>query len=232
MTKTKALVLFSGGQDSTTALGWALNRYDHVETIGFNYGQRHKVELECRKTIIKNIVSDFPDWAAKLGPDHRLDMPTLAAISETGMTRDIEIKMNEDGLPNTFVPGRNLLFFTYAAAIAYRRGIESLVGGMCEADFSGYPDCRNETLQALGKSLALGMDKTFKIETPLMFLSKADAWALADDLGGQRFVNLLVHDTHTCYTGERGYIHDWGHGCGACPACDLRAKGYREWAAR
>lgn len=224
-----ALVLFSGGQDSTVCLAWALARYERIETVGFDYGQRHDVELACRKRVRERVASEFPQWSGRLGEDHEIDMPALGALSETALTRDVEISMLDNGLPNTFVPGRNLLFFTYAAALGYRRGLYTLVGGMCETDYSGYPDCRKETLDALEKAIRLGTDADFVLETPLMHLSKAQTWDLADDLGGGRLVDLIIEDTHSCYMGERGKSHDWGYGCGECPACKLRAKGYMEW---
>lgn len=227
----KALVLFSGGQDSTVCLAWALERYGHVETVGFDYGQRHRVELEQRKTILARLPGLKADWTGRLGADHLLALPTLGAISETSLTRDVAFEMTASGLPNTFVPGRNLLFFTYAAALAWRRGITRLVGGMCETDFSGYPDCRNDTLQTLAKALSLGMDRAFEIETPLMWLTKAETWSLADDLGGRTLVDLIVGETVTCYLGDQQTRHDWGAGCGRCPSCELRAKGWVEWRA-
>lgn len=229
MKKSRALVLFSGGQDSTTCLAWALEKFDEVETIGFDYGQRHAIELECRVKLLKRVPELFPAYAGRLGGDHMLALPTLNAISETALTRDSEITMEKNGLPSTFVPGRNLLFFTYAAALAYRRGIRDLVGGMCETDYSGYPDCRDATLQSLQQSLSLGMDYAFAIHTPLMWLGKAETWKLAHELGGDTLVDLIREETHTCYKGERGDLHDWGHGCGVCPACELRAKGYRAY---
>lgn len=226
----KALVVFSGGQDSSTCLGWALARYDRIETIGFDYGQRHRIELKCRTKIIEEIRQNFPDWAAKLGPDHLLPLPALAAISETALTRTSKIEIKETSLPNTFVPGRNLLFLTYAAALGYRRGISVLVGGMCETDFSGYPDCRDEAIQTLAQAISLGMDKAITIETPLMQLDKAAIWAMARELGGERFVELIVEHSHTCYLGDRSRRHDWGYGCGRCPACKLRQQGYESFA--
>lgn len=229
MTSTSALVLFSGGQDSTVCLAQALETYDHVETIGFAYGQRHAIELQTRLTLLDAIKAKFPVWAEKLGPDHLLELPTLGRISETSLTRGVEIELSASGLPNTFVPGRNLLFFTYAAALGYRRGIGTLVGGMCETDYSGYPDCRNETLRVLQAALTLGTDKTFEIVTPLMYVDKAGTWALAEKLGGAALVDLIVELSHTCYLGERARRHDWGYGCGACPACELRAKGWSAW---
>jgi 7-cyano-7-deazaguanine synthase len=232
MTQSAALVLFSGGQDSTVCLAWALERYERVETIGFAYGQRHAVEMAQRPVVRAELAAAFPHWAPRLGPDHVLELATLGAISETALTRDAEFEMTAAGLPNTFVPGRNLLFFTYAAALAYRRGLRTLVGGMCETDYSGYPDCRNDTLQTLGQAISLGMDTPFAIETPLMWIDKAGTWAMAEQLGGTRLVELIVQHTHTCYTPDRTTRHAWGFGCGKCPACGLRAKGWETWAAR
>ncbi len=226
-----ALVLFSGGQDSTVCLAWALERYGRVETIGFDYGQRHHVELVQRKRVLMELRAAFPEWAEKLGQDHLLALPTLAAISETALTRDAEITFTESGLPSTFVPGRNLLFLTYAAAVAYRRDIAVLVGGMCETDYSGYPDCRSETIAAQQNALSLGLDRDIRIETPLMFIDKAATWALGEDLGGPRLTSVIVDDTHTCYLGDRSKRHAWGYGCGECPACQLRAKGWDKWQA-
>ncbi|HZP88588.1 MAG TPA: 7-cyano-7-deazaguanine synthase QueC [Burkholderiales bacterium] len=224
----RALVLFSGGQDSTTCLAWALDRYNHVETVAFDYGQRHSVELECRVRVLSALREQFPKWAPKLRDDHRVDLSALGAISDTALTSSKAIELKQSGLPNTFVPGRNLLFFTFAAAIAYRRSIPVLVGGMCETDFSGYPDCRDNTLKALQVALSMGMDTQFVIETPLMWLTKAATWHKARELGGHPLVELVRTETHTCYLGERGSLHPWGYGCGTCPACDLRRKGYEE----
>lgn len=221
-----ALVLFSGGQDSTTCLAWALSRYAKVETIGFDYRQRHAVELTVRPTLLQKIRVLSPEWHTRLGDDHMIDLSLLSHISDTALTRDVEIAMQENGLPNTFVPGRNLLFMTVAATVAYRRGLDVLVGGMCETDFSGYPDCRDDTMKALQVTLNLGMATRLKVETPLMWIDKAATWRLAHELGGQPLVDLIRTDTHTCYLGERGALHDWGHGCGTCPACMLRARGY------
>ncbi len=229
MSATKAIVLFSGGQDSTVCLAWALSRFDEVETIGFDYGQRHRRELDQRPILRDAIRRQSPQWDERLGADHVLPLATLGAISETSLTRDVAFAMTANGLPNTFVPGRNLLFLTYAAAIAWRRGIDTLVGGMCETDFSGYPDCRNDTLQTLAKALSLGMDKSFVVDTPLMWLTKAETWALAETLGGQPLVDLIVEETVTCYLGDRGERHPWGYGCGTCPSCALRRKGWMEW---
>ncbi|MDE2277823.1 MAG: 7-cyano-7-deazaguanine synthase QueC [Burkholderiales bacterium] len=227
----RALVLFSGGQDSTTCLAWALQRYDHVETIGFDYGQRHAVEMQCRDTVLAGLREQFPAWAAKLGPDHRLDLALLGQISDTALTQDQAIELQRSGLPNTFVPGRNLLFFGFAAAVAYRRGLEVLVGGMCETDYSGYPDCRDNTLKALQVALSLGLAAPMVVQTPLMWIDKAATWRLARALGGLALVDLIREHTHTCYLGERSQRHDWGRGCGSCPACTLRRLGYAAYLA-
>ncbi|QAU33311.1 7-cyano-7-deazaguanine synthase QueC [Janthinobacterium sp. 17J80-10] len=224
-----ALVLFSGGQDSATCLAWALARYPRVETIGFDYRQRHAIELTVRPALLDQIRALSPEWNGKLGEDHLVDMALISAISDTALTSDVEISMQDNGLPNTFVPGRNLLFMTVAATVAYRRGLDVLVGGMCETDFSGYPDCRDDTMKALQVALNLGMATRLKLETPLMWLDKAATWRLAQDLGGAALVELIRSGTHTCYLGERGVLHDWGHGCGHCPACELRARGYRQF---
>lgn len=229
MDSQQALVLFSGGQDSTTCLAWALDRFSHVETVGFDYGQRHRIELDCRARVRKRIAAQFPRWAPRLGPDHLLQVDVLGRISDTALTSDAEIALQADGLPNTFVPGRNLLFLTLAAALGYRRGIPVLVGGMCETDYSGYPDCRDSTMRAMQQALALGIDRPFVIETPLMWLDKAATWELAQRLGGDALTDIIREDTHTCYRGERGEMHAWGHGCGSCPACELRARGYAAW---
>jgi 7-cyano-7-deazaguanine synthase len=226
-----ALVLFSGGQDSTTCLAWALARFTRVETVGFDYGQRHRVELDCRQRIIARLRDEFPAWGAKLGDDHMIDLSVLGRISDTALTSDTAIAFAASGLPNTFVPGRNLLFFTFAAALGYRRGIRHLVGGMCETDYSGYPDCRDDTLKALQATLTLGIDQRFVIHTPLMWRDKRATWVLARDLGGDRLVELIRDDSHSCYLGERGQRHDSGYGCGQCPACDLRRKGWEAFAA-
>ena len=221
-----ALVLFSGGQDSTTCLALALSRYERVETIAFDYGQRHAVELQARLRVLTELRSQFPQWAPRLGEDHLLDLAVLGQVSETSLTRDMVFQMEEGGLPNTFVPGRNLLFLTLAAALAYRRGLEVIVTGVCETDYSGYPDCRDDSMKAMQLALSLGMDKRFLIETPLMWIDKADTWRLAQQLGGQPLVDLIVEHTHTCYLGDRTHRQAWGYGCGQCPACDLRAKGF------
>jgi len=231
---TTALVLFSGGQDSTTCLAHALARYQRVETIAFDYHQRHRVELDARLNVLRELRAHFPQWSAKLGEDHVLDLAVLGEVSDTSLTRDTAFKMEASGLPNTFVPGRNLLFMTLAAALAYRRGLQVLVTGVCETDFSGYPDCRDDTMKALQLALSLGMDQRFLIETPLMWIDKAQTWELARTLGeqsgqadgGQTLVELIVEHTHTCYLGERLLRHPWGYGCGTCPACELRAKGH------
>jgi len=228
---TRALVLFPGGQDSTTCLAWALARYTHVETVAFDYGQRHAIELAQRLTVIERLRAAFPVWAARLGDDHFVSMRELAQLSDTALTQTAEIRMGAAGLPNTFVPGRNLLFFTYAAAIAYRRDLTLLVGGMCETDYSGYPDCRDDTLKALQVALSLGMDRRVVVETPLMWRDKAATWALAHELGGAPLVEIIRRDTHSCYLGARDE-HDWGAGCGTCPACELRAAGWRRWRER
>jgi len=226
---TKALVLFSGGQDSTTCLAWALERYEHVETIGFDYGQRHRIELECRLNILQEVRNRFPNWAKRLGEDHVLDLKLLGQISDTAMTAEKTIEFEKNGLPNTFVPGRNLLFLTFAATIAYRRDLTVLVGGMCETDYSGYPDCRDNTLKATQVALSLGMDAPKVIETPLMWLNKAQTWRLAEDLGNRDFVSLIQEESHTCYLGTRQQKHEWGYGCGTCPACELRKTGYEQY---
>jgi 7-cyano-7-deazaguanine synthase len=226
-----ALVLFSGGQDSTTCLAWALDRYTHVETVGFDYGQRHRIELDCRSGILAALKRDFPSWAGRLGDDHMLDLSILGRLSETALTQDKEIAFAASGLPNTFVPGRNLLFFTFAAAIAYRRGIKHLVGGMCETDYSGYPDCRDDTLKALQVALNLGMEQRFVVETPLMWIDKAQTFALADEIGGDKLMRIVLEHTHSCYMGDRTHRHDWGYGCGTCPACELRSQGWLRYVA-
>jgi 7-cyano-7-deazaguanine synthase len=226
---SKALVLFSGGQDSTTCLAWALERYEHVETVGFNYGQRHVVELECRGKILENIKRDFPRWALRLGVDHLLDLQLLGQISDTALTTNKAIEMQANGLPSSFVPGRNLIFFTFAASIAYRRELQVLVGGMCETDYSGYPDCRDNTLKAMQIALSLGLDAPMVVETPLMWVDKATTWQMAHNLGGDSFVQLIQDQTHTCYVGDHSTKHEWGYGCGICPACELRKSGYEEY---
>ena len=230
-----ALVLFSGGQDSTTCLAWALERFGRVETLGFDYGQRHAVELECRPVLRDAMAAMRPasgrDWAARLGPDHTLRLDALAQIGGTALTEAAEIALRDDGLPNTFVPGRNVAFLVLAGALALRRGLRHVVGGMCETDYSGYPDCRDEAVRATGVAMNLGMAADLVLHTPLMRLDKAATWRLAEALGGAALVRLIVGETHTCYRGERGAAHPWGHGCGACPACDLRRRGWEAYAA-
>lgn len=224
-----ALVLFSGGQDSTVCLAWALERYGWVETVGFDYGQRHGVEMQARDKVRAALIERFPKWASRMGPDHRLDLRGFGAVAESALTAHRAIEMTERGLPSTFVPGRNLVFFVYAAALADRRGLPRMVGGMCETDYSGYPDCRRETLDAMQTALNLGMERDFAIETPLMWLTKSQTWGLAKALGGERLIDLILEDTHTCYLGDRGVRHPWGYGCGTCPACELRHAGYDDW---
>ena len=226
-----ALVLFSGGQDSTACLAWALDRYARVETVGFDYGQRHAIELEARAAVRANLAARFPHWAPRLGDDHVLEIRGFGAVAQSALTADRAIEMTDKGLPSTFVPGRNLVFFVYAAALADRRGLKVLVGGMCETDFSGYPDCRRDTLDAVQTSLNLGMAQDFVIETPLMWLTKSETWALAKGLGGEALIEITVEDSHTCYLGNREHRQPWGYGCGTCPACDLRAKGWDAWVA-
>ena len=227
-----ALVLFSGGQDSATCLAWALERFDRVETVGFDYGQRHSVEMQARQDVRRGMAKVLPQWADRLGPDHVVDLTGYGKIAESALTAEKAIEMDARGLPTTFVPGRNLVFLTCAAALADRRGLEVLVGGMCETDYSGYPDCRRDTIEAMARALSLGLDKPVVIETPLMSLTKAETWALADRIGGQALVDLIVEDSHTCYRGERALRFGWGYGCGDCPACELRAVGYGQWVAR
>jgi 7-cyano-7-deazaguanine synthase len=226
-----ALVLFSGGQDSTVCLAWALERFERVETIGFAYGQRHAVELEVRPGIRAALAAQSAQWRARLGDDHVVRIDSLAEISDTALTRDVAIEMSASGLPTTFVPGRNLVFFSFAGAVAYRRGIKHIVAGMCETDFSGYPDCRDDTIKAMQLALTLGMDRRFVIHTPLMWIDKAATFALAHDIGGGTLIDLLLGQTHTCYLGDRVHRHAWGFGCGECPACRLRADGYAKWKA-
>jgi len=225
----RALVLLSGGQDSATCLAWALDRYAEVETIGFDYGQRHSVELDCRETLRSGMAALNPVWKERLGPDHMLPIPTFAAIGDTAMTAEIEITMGENGLPTTFVPGRNLLFVTFAAALAYRRDIRHLVTGVCETDYSGYPDCRDDTLKSLQVTLNLGLDTRMVVHTPLMWRDKAETWRLAEHLGGNELVDLVRKDSHTCYVGDHEQWHEWGYGCGDCPACDLRQSGWERY---
>jgi 7-cyano-7-deazaguanine synthase len=230
----RALVLFSGGQDSTTCLAWALaqpERFDRVDCVAFDYGQRHRIELDCRGAVLQALRAQFPQWAARLGDDTLIDMSLLRALGDSALTSERAIELQSSGLPNTFVPARNLLFLTAAAALAYRQGASVLVGGMCQTDYSGYPDCRDETMRAMQHALSLGLDQPLAIETPLMFIDKAATWALADRLGGATLVGLIEEHTHTCYLGERGMRHAWGFGCGHCPACVLRARGHARWRA-
>jgi 7-cyano-7-deazaguanine synthase len=226
---TSALVLFSGGQDSATCLAWALERYARVETVGFDYGQRHAVEMAARLRVRDGMAAAMPGFTDRLGPDHVVDLTGFGAIGETALTTDRAIEIGARGLPTTFVPGRNLVFLSVAAALADRRGLDVLVGGMCETDFSGYPDCRRDTIEAMSRALTLGLDKPVPIETPLMALTKAETWALADRIGGAALVDLIVEESHTCYRGDRAHRHAWGFGCGECPACELRAAGWAEW---
>ncbi len=226
-----ALVLFSGGQDSATCLAWALGRYARVETVGFDYGQRHAVEMEARLKVREGMAAVLPQWAGRLGPDHVVDLAGYGRIADSALTADRAIELDARGLPTTFVPGRNLVFLACAAALADRRGLDVLVGGMCETDYSGYPDCRRETIDAMATALGLGLDKPVVIETPLMALTKAQTWTLSESLGGTALVELIVEASHTCYRGDRAHRHGWGYGCGDCPACELRAAGHAEWAA-
>jgi 7-cyano-7-deazaguanine synthase len=237
MTHRRALVLFSGGQDSTTCLAQALTRFEHVETLGCDYGQRHRVELPQRQAVLHALRARFAAWDARLGEDHLIDLAVLGQISDTSLTRDVAFAMERSGLPNTFVPGRNLVFLTFAGALAYRRGLDVIVTGVCETDYSGYPDCRDDTMKAMQLALSLGMDQRFLVDTPLMWIDKAATWQLAHDLGqradpdggGDALVELIVEHTHTCYLGERATRHAWGYGCGTCPACELRAQGWVRW---
>jgi 7-cyano-7-deazaguanine synthase len=226
---SSALVLFSGGQDSATCLAWALDRYEKVETIGFSYGQRHSIELKCRETFLAKLKNQFPHWDAKLDQDHLLDLSLLGQISDTALTQEKAIQMEKSSLPNTFVPGRNLLFLTFAAAVAYRRNLKIIVGGMCETDYSGYPDCRDDTIKALQVAISLGLDTRLVLETPLMWIDKAATWRLANELGSNELVELVKEDTHTCYMGDRSKRYDWGYGCNSCPSCDLRRVGYEKF---
>lgn len=226
---SSALVLFSGGQDSATCLAWALDRYEKVETIGFSYGQRHSIELQCRETFLGKLKNQFPHWDVKLAQDHLLDLSLLGQISDTALTQEKAIQMEKSGLPNTFVPGRNLLFLTFSAAVAYRRNLKIIVGGMCETDYSGYPDCRDDTIKALQVAISLGLDTRLVLETPLMWIDKAATWKLAKELGGEKLLELVREDTHTCYMGDRTHKYVWGYGCNACPSCDLRRIGYENF---
>ncbi len=230
-TSEAALVLFSGGQDSASCLAWALDRYARVETIGFAYGQRHHVEMQARLQVRGAMAKAFPHWAERLGEDRVVDISGYGDLAESALTREAEIGFRDDGLPTTFVPARNLVFLTVASALAMRRGINVLVGGMCQTDYSGYPDCRQDTLDAQAQALALGLSRPMRIDTPLMDLTKAETWAMAHQLGGDVLVDIIVEQSHTCYRGERGQRHEWGYGCGRCPACELREKGWRDWRA-
>ncbi len=232
MNSETALVLFSGGQDSTVCLAWALERFSRVETIGFDYGQRHAIELSVRARLREKMSALNSGWAARLGDDHMIKLDALAAISDTTLTRQTTIEIADSGLPTTFVPGRNLVFFCFAGALAYRRGARHLVGGMCETDYSGYPDCRDDTIKAMQVALTLGLDKRVVIHTPLMWIDKAETFALAVEIGGEAFLDLLIEDSHSCYLGDRGKRHDWGYGCGTCPACQLRAQGFAKFKSR
>jgi 7-cyano-7-deazaguanine synthase len=232
LSQETALVLFSGGQDSTTCLAWALERFARVETIGFDYGQRHAVELEMRPRLRERLVALRGEWAARLGEDHLIKLDALAAISETALTRDMKIEIAENGLPTTFVPGRNLVFLTFAGAVAYRRGAKNLVAGMCETDYSGYPDCRDDTIKAMQQALTLGMDRPVVVHTPLMRIDKAGTFAMAEEIGGKALLDLVIEETHSCYLGDRTHRHDWGYGCGSCPACQLRAQGFAKFIER
>lgn len=227
----RAIVLFSGGQDSTTCLAWALDRFEAVDTVGFDYGQRHRIELTCRSAVLDALRRDFPKWANRLGADHVLGLGVLGKVSETALTRDVAITLSQQGLPSTFVPGRNLVFMTFAAALAYRTGSRHLVAGVCETDYSGYPDCRDDAMKALQVALNLGMQSRFVVHTPLMWIDKAMTWALAQTLGGAPLVDLIRERTHTCYLGDRTELHTWGYGCGKCPACELRRAGYEQFVA-
>ena len=227
--KTKALVLFSGGQDSATCLAWALSKFDVVETVGFDYGQTHRIELEIRKVFNSKLIDAFPNWKLKLGFDHMLDLNVLGQISDTSLTKSKELEYNDAGIPNTFVPARNILFCSFAAAIAYRRDAKHIVLGVCETDYSGYPDCRDDTIKALQVALNLGMDSRFVLHTPLMWKSKAETWKMAHTLGGNNLVSLIKESTHTCYAGDRSNLHSWGYGCKKCPACELRSNGWSEY---
>jgi 7-cyano-7-deazaguanine synthase len=231
MTKDAALVLFSGGQDSSTCLAWALERFSDVETLGFDYGQRHVVELACRAAIRDGLAGMCADWEGRLGEDHTLPLAALGAMSATALTQDMAIAMGSEGLPNTFVPGRNLIFLTFAAALAYRRGIRHIITGVCETDYSGYPDCRDDTIKALQVALNLGMERRFVLHTPLMWINKAQTWKMASGIGGEALVGLITEHSHSCYLGDRSQRHGWGYGCGTCPACQLRAGGYSEFRA-
>jgi len=226
-----ALVLFSGGQDSTVCLAWALESFARVETVGFDYGQRHAIELDVRPLLRERLSALKPEWQQRLGEDHIISLDALSAISDTALTRDVEISMSDSGLPNTFVPGRNLIFFCFAGALAWRRGARHIVGGMCETDYSGYPDCRDDTIKAMQGALSLGLDRPMILETPLMWIDKAGTFALAEEIGGQALLDLIIEHSHSCYLGDRTHRHPWGYGCGECPACRLRAQGFEKFMA-
>jgi 7-cyano-7-deazaguanine synthase len=228
----RALVLFSGGQDSATCLAWALSRYDEVETVGFTYGQRHGIEMECREPVREGLQAISPEWKAKLGRDHLVDLGILAQVSLSALTADLPFDTRADGLPSTFVPGRNLLFLTFAAIIAHQRQIKYVVTGVCETDYSGYPDCRDDTVKALQVAINLGMESRLALETPLMWIDKSATWKLAEEFGGRALIDLIIEKTHTCYQGDRSHRHEWGFGCGTCDACRLRSEGWRRYAAK
>ena len=228
LSENKALVLFSGGQDSTTCLAWALRRYEVVHTVGFDYGQRHVVELECRGRILERL-PEIADWRGTLAMDRVVDLGFFSSLADTALTSERPIETAQSGLPTTFVPGRNLLFLTVAAALAYEKGVQHIIGGMCQTDYSGYPDCRDDAIKSLQVALNVGMASRFVIETPLMWLNKAETWALAEQLGGESLIDLIQRETHTCYLGDRKNEHDWGWGCGACPACAMRRSGYLDY---
>jgi len=225
----EALVLFSGGQDSATCLAWALEKFNRVETIGFDYGQRHSVELTCRLPILEEFKKQNSEWKAKLGDDHLIDLNVLGQISQTSLTKPVEIEISEQGLPNTFVPGRNLMFLTLSASIAYRRGIKNLVTGVCETDYSGYPDCRDDAIKAMQVVLNLGMETRFVLHTPLMWIDKASTWDMAEKIGGSGLIEVMKEFTHTCYNGNRSNRLEWGYGCNECPSCELRGVGYQKF---
>ncbi len=226
-----AVVMFSGGQDSTACLAWALDKFERVETVAFDYRQRHRIELECRPRILDRLRAAFPEWAGRLGQDHMIDLGVMGEISESSLTRETEIKLQADGLPSTFVPGRNLAFLTFGAMVAYRRGARHIVGGMCETDYSGYPDCRDDAIKAMQVALSIGMDRRFTLHTPLMWIDKAETWRMTHRLGGDKLVEIVRGESHSCYLGDRTTMHVWGRGCGACPACELRQAGYEKYRA-
>ena len=200
-----------------------------VETVGFDYSQRHAIELTVRSRIRERMTALNGAWKARLGEDHVIKLDALAAISETALTRDTAIAIAETGLPTTFVPGRNLIFFGFAGALACRRGARHLVAGMCETDYSGYPDCRDDAIKAVQVALTLGLDKRVTIHTPLMWVDKAGTFGMAEQIGGKALLDLIIEDSHSCYLGNRTKRHDWGYGCGTCPACELRAQGFAKF---